>query len=334
MQAVYMSQGGRAAIERAYDAPTRRRLEGQLEFLDGVWDEAELDARQAQLQGVAYIFSTWGMMPLGKAQLETYFPQLRAVFYAAGSVQAFARPFLERGVRLFSAYGANAVPVAEYALAQIVLAGKGFYQAARRYQTEGYAGARAYAGSLPGNFGQRVGILGAGAIGRMVIERLRDYDLEVLTFDPFLSEQDARALGTRKASLPELFASCQVISNHLANNEQTRGMLNYPLFSLMGPTATFINTGRGAQVVEDGLVRALVEQPERTAVLDVTDPEPVPAGHPFYRLPNVVLTPHIAGSMGGEVARMGRYMLEEFERLAGRQPVRYEVKLSMLATMA
>ena len=111
-------------------------------------------------------------------------------------------------------------------------------------------------------------------------------------------------------------------------------MLRYEHFSVMPPYATFLNTGRGAQVVEEDLVRVLIERGDLTAVLDVTHPEPSPAGHPFYSLPNCFMTPHIAGSMGGEVVRMAEYMVDEYEALIAGRPVRYEVTLKMLETMA
>lgn len=137
-----------------------------------------------------------------------------------------------------------------------------------------------------------------------------------------------------KCSLEELFERSFVVSNHLANNEQTKGMLQYNMFHHMRENAVFINTGRGAQVVEDDLVRILRERPDLTALLDVTDPEPPVAGHPFYTLPNCLLTPHIAGSAGDEVGRMGEYMLAECKAYLGGEGCRYEVTEGMLATMA
>ena len=282
------------------------------------------------------LFSTWGMPALAADEIRRELPRLRAVFYAAGSVQAFARPFLECGVRVFSAWGANAVPVVEYAVAQIVLANKGFFQSASLFRNwAGYEAARRHFQSFPGNYGCRVGILGAGMIGREVMRRLvRDYRLEVLVYDPYYDEDRAGADGVRKASLEEVFASCQTISNHVANLPATVGMLHYGLFSRMLPNATFLNTGRGAQVVEEDLARALREEPGRTAVLDVTLPEPPEEGSPLYALPNVFLTPHIAGSAGDEVHRMAEFMLDEFRRVAAGEPARYEVTAPMLATMA
>jgi phosphoglycerate dehydrogenase-like enzyme len=179
-----------------------------------------------------------------------------------------------------------------------------------------------------------VGIIGAGMIGRLVIDLLRPFPLHVLVYDPFLPDERAEALGVEKCDLPTLFSRAFTVSNHLADNEKTRGMLTYDLFSRMREGATFLNTGRGAQVVEDDLVRILRERPDLSAVLDVTYPEPPAEGHPFYTLPNCILTPHVAGSVGREVERMGLYMCEELERLLAGEPCRYEVTPAMLATMA
>ncbi len=283
----------------------------------------------------AYLFSTWGAPRLTEQEIKTYLPKLEAVFYGAGSVQYFARPYLNCGVRVFSAWAANAVPVAEYTLAQILLANKGYFQLDRRYREGGFAAAGAYADRFTGNYGAKVGLLGAGMVGRKLISLLKPFEIETFVFDPFLSSDDAAALGVKKASLEEIFASCQVISNHLANNEQTKGILHYGLFSSMLPHAVFINTGRGAQVVEADLLRAMKEQPDRTALLDVTDPhEPLPEDHPFWDCPNILVTPHRAGSVVKETLRMGKTIYEQYCRLiAGEQP-EYEVTLQMLETMA
>lgn len=336
MNAIYMTNQGERFIKRAYSEKTRGALERELNFLGLVQDPARLEEQKELCRQADYIFSTWGMFNLNEEELQTYFPRLKAVFYAAGSVQGFARPLLKRGVRVFSAFAANAVPVAEYTVAQIVLAGKGFLQTMALYSGDGnHRAASAYCNSFPGNYGCQVGLIGAGAIGKLVIRMLKSYRLKVVVFDPFLSEDEAERLGVEKCGLEKLFAESQTISNHLANNPQTVGMLNYGLFRRMKPNATFINTGRGAQVVEADLARALREEPGRTALLDVTDPvEPVDPSGELCRLPNVFLTPHIAGSMAEEIRRMGEYMEEEYRAVAAGLPVRFEVTEKMLATMA
>lgn len=322
------------ALPRVYTPETLERLRSLVDLQPGFLTERDLEARAAELSQAEILFSTWGMPALSSERIAQALPRLEAVFYGAGSVQYFARPFLKNRVRVFSAWAANAVPVAEYAVAQIVLAGKGFYQAVRRYERQGREASAAYADALPGNYGIRVGILGAGMIGRMVLERLRAYEYEVLAFDPYVSDEALARLGARRASLNEIFSTCQVVSNHVANLPATVGMLSYDLFSALPPGGVFLNTGRGAQVVEADLVRALAQRPDLTAVLDVTHPEPPLEGSPLLSQPNVFLTPHIAGSKGREVERMGAYMAEECARYLRGEPTLYEVTAQMLETMA
>ena len=296
-----------------------------------VYTKADVLNTPEAFKDTEYIFSTWGMPAFTEEEIKTCLPGLKAVFYAAGSVQKFARPFLNCGVKVFSAWAANAVPVAEYTVAQIILANKGFFKT-MSYTDRTFA--RKEANGFPGNYGVKIGIIGAGMIGKLVIQRLGSYDLEVLVFDPFLPDKKARELGVKKVSLETLFQECQVVSNHLANNEQTRGMLNGALFEKMLPYATFLNTGRGAQVVEADLIKVLKERPDLMAILDVTYPEPPEQDSELYTLANCILTPHIAGSSGNEVRRMGRYMEEEYESFVTNQPCKYEVTLEMLKTMA
>lgn len=296
-----------------------------------VFCKADVLQNPADFRDTEFAFSTWGMPVFTEDEIKEYLPSLKAVFYGAGSVQKFARPFLNCGVKVFSAWAANAVPVAEYTVAQIILANKGFFK------TMGYTDrkvARKKAAEFPGNYGVKIGIIGAGMIGKLVIRMLKSYHLQVLTFDPFLPDETAEALGVEKVSLETLFRECQVVSNHLANNEQTKGMLCGALFEKMLPNATFLNTGRGAQVVEADLIQVLKARPDLMAILDVTEPEPPEAGSELYTLENCILTPHIAGSSGKEVGRMGAYMKEEYENFLKNAPCKYEVTLEMLKTMA
>lgn len=298
------------------------------------YSKADVLADPEKFADTEFIFSTWGMPSFTEAEIKACLPSLKCVFYAAGSVQSFARPFLNCGVKVFSAWAANAVPVAEYTVAQIILAGKDFFCQSRLLSQEDRAAADSRRGSHIGNYRKKVGLIGCGMIGALVAEMLKQYDLDVLAFDPFMSPEKAARLGVTPCSLDELFGTCSVVSNHLANNPQTRKMLTYKHFYSMPPYATFINTGRGAQVEEDDLVRTLMERPDLVAILDVTDPEPSPVGHPFYSLPNCFMTPHIAGSLGGEVVRMAEYMVDEYEKYVAGEPCKYEVTLKMLETMA
>ena len=323
------------ALDNVYSPVLRERMSARLDFIAplNVFTPAALDERRNGLAEVEYVFSTWGMPSLSCDIIAEYLPSLKTVFYAAGSVQGFARPFLERSVRVFSAWGANGIPVAEVTVAQIILANKGYFQRLKCGLREGWDN-RSCAVAFEGNFDTKVGIIGVGMIGREVIRLLRAYRLDVYVYDKFMTDEQAAELGVTKTSLEYIFAECSVISNHLANNAQTHGMLTAELFASMKPGAAFINTGRGAQVDEAGLVAAMRAVPTRVALLDVTDPEPPAAGSELYKLPNVFLSPHLAGSIGSEVRRMGEFMFDEYEALVCGRPVKYEVTSAMLETMA
>ncbi len=320
--------------DTVYAEPVMSRLKA-VSDLDGIrYTKADILADPKKFSRVEFIFSTWGMPLFTEEEIKKYLPFLKCVFYAAGSVQWFARPFLNCGVKVFSAWAANAVPVAEYTVAQIILAGKDFYCQTRLLSEKNWQGAENRRGGHIGNYRKIIGLIGCGMIGSMVAERLKAYDLDVLVYDPFLSQEKADNLNLETCSLEEVFRNCSVVSNHLANNDATQKMLKYEHFSSMPLYATFINTGRGAQVVEGDLVKALTERPDLTAVLDVTDPEPSPLDHAFYTLPNCFLTPHIAGSLGTELTRMAEYMADEYEKYISGISCRYEVTLKMLETMA
>ena len=331
-KAVFMSEN-KAAIPNAYAQSLRAEMAEVFDILPDVYTLKDDGEDLAALADVEVIFSTWGMPKLDEEQIRSVLPNLRAVFYGAGSVQYFARPYMACGVEIFSAWAANAVPVAEVTVAEIILANKGYYQ---RMQYEDGAWTNRTMKNAPlGNYNTNVGIIGAGMIGKLVIQMLAPYKLNVYVFDPFLPKAVADELGvTLVDDLPTLFERCHVISNHLANNPQTVGMINKTCFDRMMPSAVFINTGRGAQVVEDDMIAALKECPERVALLDVTMPEPPVAGSEMYQMRNIILTPHLAGSIGLEVQRMGEYMFEESRRWLQGEPTRWHVTEKMLETMA
>ena len=292
-----------------------------------------LEQNREFLSDCEIAFSTWGMPKFTAEQIKEYMPKLKAVFYSAGTVQYFAKPFLESGVKVFSAFAANAVPVAEYTFAQISLASKGYFQAAKNYRPL-FPRSFTFANASTGNFGCKVGLVGLGAIGCMVAERLRALDVEVYAYDPFVSQEKAAEYGVTLIGLEELFSQCDVISNHLANKPELKNVFNGKLFRKMKKYSTFINTGRGAQVAEYSLALSLLLHPSRTFVADVIKNEYFPYINPLFWCPNAVLTPHIAGSTGKEPQRMAYYMMEEMERFTKGEATKYEVTLEALARMA
>jgi phosphoglycerate dehydrogenase-like enzyme len=333
-KAVFLANPDNPSIHKVFDETVMERINRQVEWFPEWIHPDNANNYISELADVEIAFSTWGIPLFTVEELKAYMPNLKVLFYAAGTVQRFARNYIARDCAVVSTWAANAVPVAEYTVAQILLANKGFYQTFPLYK-HNYKEAKALSKeAFPGNYRARVGILGAGMIGKKVIELLKPFEISVEVFDPFLPDAVAAEMGVRKTDLVDMFTHCDVISNHLANLPATVGMLNKQHFDLMKPHATFINTGRGAQLVEEDLIHAMREVPTRMALLDVTYPEPVAVDSAFLQLDNVVLTPHIAGSLGNEVVRMGHYAAEECERYCAGLPLKYAVTLKMLETMA
>lgn len=296
-------------------------------------DRKNLSENRDFLSDCGIAFATWGCPKFTKEEIAEYMPQLKALFYAAGTVQYFARPFLESGIRVFSAYAANAVPVAEYTFAEITLAAKGYFQAAKFYHVLPVY-SLAYANTSTGIYNCKVGLAGLGAIGQSVAEKLRALDVEVLACDPFVTEERAKELNVRLVDMETLFSECDIISNHLANKKELENIFNYRLFRKMKKHSVFINTGRGAQVAEYSLALSLILHPSRTFVADVIKHEFFPYINPLFWCPNAVLTPHIAGSTGNEPQRMAYYMIDELKRYLNGEETKYEVTLQSLEKMA
>ncbi|MGN1417823.1 MAG: NAD(P)-dependent oxidoreductase [Acutalibacteraceae bacterium] len=318
---------------RVYDSSVLSGLKDRYDLFETVIYKKNIGSYLEQAQNAQYIFSTWGMEHFSAEEIKTYFPKAECLFYAAGSVQHFAKEFLDCNIRVFSAWQANAVPVAEYTYAQILLALKGFYRAAKRSRFSYYPSAK-YAGNCGGVYNAKIGIIGVGCIGRAVAEKLKANDVEVYYYDPYLPEEAAEKLNIQPASLEEIFKNCDVITNHLANKEELTGVLSGRLFDSMKPYAVFINTGRGRQVDEKGLVKAMKKVKTRTALLDVLVHEPLKPFSQIARCKNIIVTPHIAGSLGREVVRMAKYMADDAQRLDNGEAPLYEVTSEMLRTMA
>jgi phosphoglycerate dehydrogenase-like enzyme len=327
-------------IPRVYTPETRRRLEGMLDLHPTCLHPADLARPEvaALCRDAEIILATWGMPPLSPEQIAGTFPKLKAVFYAAGTVQSFARPFLARNIVVVSAWAANAVPVSEFTLAQILLANKQTLNNMRRLQNGGphlWRPAPPEGFEPPGNYDTTVALVSLGQIGQRVANLLKPFRLNIVAFEPYPRPGLAESLGVKLVSLEECFSTASVISLHAPNLPTTKKMIRREHFELMRPHTTFINTARGGPVDQDALLDVMEKRPDLTAVIDVTDPhEPPPAGSRYYSLPNVFLTSHIAGSAGHEVARMGVYVTDEVERHLKGQPLQYKVTEPMLETMA
>ena len=322
--------GNPGSLKIAFPPPLLEELAGRVRILEPALTAATWRDHPGLLAETDYIFGTWGMPRMDTGFLDAL-PRLKAVFYAAGSVKGFAtRDFFARGLILSNANQANAIPVAEYAAATILLSLKRFWQHSR--QTKQSRGWKHL--PVPGAWRSVVGLISLGAVGRNTAERLRQSDVEVLAFDPFTTAEQARALGVRLCSLDEIFRLADVISLHAPWLPETENLVAEAQLRLMKPGATLLNTSRGAVINEPDLCQVLKERPDLTAILDVTHPEPPKADSPLFTLENVILTPHISGSMDGEVARMGQWMADELIRHLDGQPLRYQLTEAELTTAA
>lgn len=299
-------------IDYVYGSERRQRLGEVSNLLTERLGSNDIHSDNKQLEGVEVIFSTWGMPNLSEDQLDLL-PNLKAVFYAAGSVNAFSENLFRRNIRIFSAVEANAIPVAEFCLAQIILSLKGAYRNSMIAKQGSW--------SLPGMpigkgiYGETVALLGIGSISKYLIQLLRPLNVKIIAVSNYLASrpEEVIRLGiNRLVSIEEAFSEAYVISNHLPDKEDNRQILQKLHFESMREGATFINTGRGAQVNEADLVSTLSEREDITALLDVQSPEPPEKNSPLFSLPNIHMTSHIAGSVNDEVKRMADFMIEDF----------------------
>jgi phosphoglycerate dehydrogenase-like enzyme len=300
--------------------------------LGGVAWNGMLDDSPDGLRETEIIFSTWGMPSMGHEELDQL-PDLRAIFYAAGSVKEFAGPFLDRGILVFSAWAANAIPVAEYTLSQILFALKQGWLHQRHLRVN--PGPHGWMGiPTTGAYGASVGIISLGVIGSKVSDFLAPFDIRRLAYDPFVPEESMAERDIIPATLGEIFETADVVSVHTPWLKETEGMITGKMLGSMKWGSTFINTSRGALVREEEMIEVLSERPDLTAVLDVTCDEPPKPDSALYTLPNVIMTPHIAGAKGNEVRRLADWMLDECEAWLLGEPVRYEVTLENISRMA
>ncbi|MGW0820236.1 hydroxyacid dehydrogenase [Streptomyces sp. NPDC002845] len=284
------------------------------------------------LAEVEVLVTGWGCPALDETVLDAA-PRLRTVLHSAGSVKSFTTPAVwERGITVSSAAGANARPVAEYTLAMILLAGKDLFAYRERLRAE-----RTFPGwgLVPGigNYGRRVGVIGASRIGRRLIELLRPFDLRVSLADPYVDEEEAAALGVRLLPLDELLRTSDIVTVHAPDTPETRHLVGRRELALMPDGSALINTARGALIDHDALIEEL-RAGRISAILDVTDPEPLPSDSPLFDLPNVFMTPHLAGSQGNELARLGRAIAEEAERLLTGRELAHAIDRAVLERMA
>jgi phosphoglycerate dehydrogenase-like enzyme len=311
-----------SSFDLCYGPEERQAIAERVEIIAPLVTPETVLEHRASLREVEIILSGWGA-PLMDAEFLAAAPKLKAVFYAGGSVAEWmTQEVWDRGIVVSSAYAANAIPVAEYTLSVIIFSLKHGWKL-----THGTRAQRRFLerNGAPGCYRRSVGLISLGVTGRAVRRLLRALELKVLAYDPYVSAAEAQELGVEMVSLDELFGRCDVVSLHTPLLPETEGMIRGTHLSAMRPGATFVNTARGAIVRQDELIETALGRPDLQFVLDVTDPDPLDGNSLLYTLDNVVVTPHIAGSVGEECRRMARYMVDELVRFLEGKPLCWQV---------
>ncbi len=313
------------------------RLEAEVEPVWGPMADADDVPPDDALARADIIVTCWGSPPV-TGDLQTAAKRLKLVTHTAGSVHHLVDDELfNRGIRLSSCNHALAVGVADMILGFLIVAGKRGW-AYPELTRAGHWSRRSDALDRENErviemYDIDVGVISASLVGRELCRLLRNFEVRTLLYDPYVSENDAEALGAEKVDLDELLRRSDMISLCAPALPATRHMMGAAQFALMKDHAIFINTSRGQNVDEDALVAEL-KKGRFFAMIDVTDPEPPPVDHPLFSLPNAVVTSHIAGHKNNGRFRQGQYAVDEILRFVRGEPLVNEITRERLRIMA
>ena len=293
------------------------------------------EAPAERLEPIEVLIGGWGCPGL-TAEVLDRLPNLRLLAYAAGTMRFTVTDALwARGIAVSSAAAANAIPVAEFTFAAIVMIAKDVFRVRDHHRTK--RGKSFYGGIGPagpiGTNGLRVGVVGASKIGRLVIEKLATLDVAVAVSDPFVDAAEAARLGVELMDLDDLCAWANVVTIHAPQLPATDKMFDATRLARMADGAWLVNTARGS-LVDTAALEAECAAGRLCAFIDTPDPEPLPEDSPLWDLENVVVTPHIAGSIGNEIARMGTLAVAEVKRFATGEPLAHPVVAADLDRIA
>ena len=283
------------------------------------------DEVAAMLGAADGCMSSWGTPPLTSRIVDSA-PGLKIWAHAAGSVKPMvADDAWYGGVTVTSAAPAIADDVAEMTMACITMGLRCVVPLSRRMA----ANQPVDKDIVRSLYRATVGVVSASHVGRRVIERLLPYDARILLYDPFVDQDEAARLGVELADLDEMARESDAVTCHAPKLPETYHMLGESHFRAMRDDTVFVNTSRGDNI-EDALIREL-EKGRLFAFLDVTSPEPAAPDSPLRSLPNVVLTPHIAGAKS---YRTGAMAVEELCRFFQGRPQIHQVTRDMLPVIA
>ena len=317
------------AREKIYSPSQITEIENLVEISASYQTSESIQGNLHLLKDIEVVFSGWGGPKINQTFLNAA-PNLKAVFYGAGSVRSVVTPvFWKAGISITSAVSMNAIPVSEYALSQILFCLKLGWQ-------HNHLSKMGQSSELPvhGAFQSTIGLIGMGAVAKLVRNLLLNHDIKVLAYDPYMDEKSAKEWKVELVSLQEVFERSSVVSLHTPDLPATEGMIHFEHFNAMPQWASFINTARSATVRHSDLCDVLEKRPDLWAVLDVTECVTEEERNRLLQLPNVSITPHIAGSLGPECYRMGQLMVDEVTRLIKGEPLKHQLTEERASIMA
>lgn len=291
-----------------------------------------------RIPGFDALVTGWGSQPLTEALFGNA-DRLRIIAHSAGSVRALIaddlveRILRPRDIMVFSANGAIALNVAESTVGMLIMAGHHFYEQAHNFRTTGTWKNPAIPWNTQTINGATIGVVSASSVGREVMRLLHPFDANILLFDPYFPDEAARDLGVTRVGLDELFERSDYVTLHAPMLPETEGLVGEAQLSRMKPGAVLVNTSRGKVIDHQALLQVL-RAGRIYAMLDVTDPEPLPSDSPFRELENCFITPHISGAGFYGYFKIGETTRQAVEDcLAGRHP-KGLVPLDRYATVA
>ncbi|MGN6204178.1 hydroxyacid dehydrogenase [Humibacter sp.] len=316
----------RDVFESQFDLERLDRLRLLAEVPDPVFtDDLDDPALSERLAHVEVLLTGWGAPRLTGERLDRM-PNLKAMLHCAGTIRPqVSDEFWLRGIRASTVAEANSVPVAEYTLAAVIFAGKKAPFIAADAEARRGNGLRIERYGELSNLGRTIGIVGFSRVGRRVVDLLQQLeDVTCLVSDPYADPLEVQAAGAELVTLEELLPRVDVLSLHAPALPSTQNMIGAEQLAALRDHATLINTARGS-LIDTAALEAACATGRINAIIDVTEPEPLPADSVLFTLPNVMITPHIAGSLGSELHRMTDAALDELERYAAGDPLVDEI---------
>jgi phosphoglycerate dehydrogenase-like enzyme len=230
----------------------------------------------------------------------------------------------EKKILVINTPARNAAAVAEWTIALMISIARNLYKGAHLIQKRDWKDMVKTCYELEGYelTGRTVGIIGIGSIGRTVAQRLRCWDMNVIGFDPFVSQIEVADLGINMTSLETLLAESDFVVLLAAATDENKGMINKERISLMKPSAYLINTARASLICESALLDALQNRKFAGAALDVHHKEPLPLDSPWLTMDNVLLTPHLGGATKDTITRHSRMIYEDLHRIINNEKPR------------